>query len=63
MLGRIQNETVNIGIDFSISWSYIEIKLEYRLQLVEDEVKISLTHEYDDEINNLELNIPEHSPK
>jgi hypothetical protein len=63
MLGRIQNETVSIAIDLSSHWNYIDIKLENRLQLAEEEVKRALTQEYDDEINNLELNIDEYSPK
>ena len=62
MLGRIQNETVSISIDLASYWNYIDIKLANRLQLAE-EVKRDLTQEYDDEINNLELNIDEYSPK
>ena len=34
-----------------------------KLQLAEEEVKRALTQEYDDEINNLELNIDGYSPK
>jgi hypothetical protein len=63
MLGRIQNETVRIAIDLASHWNYIDIKLENRLQLVQEEVKRALTQEYYDEINNLELSIDEYSPK
>jgi hypothetical protein len=37
--------------------------LANKLQLAEEEVKRALTQEYDDEINSLELNIDEYSPK
>ena len=63
MLGRIQNETVSIAIDLASRWNYIDSKLANKLQLAEEEVKRALTRGYDDEINNLELNIDEYSPK
>jgi hypothetical protein len=37
--------------------------MENKVQLAEEEVKRDLTQEYDDETNNLILNIDEYSPK
>jgi hypothetical protein len=65
MLGRIQNDTIKISIDLSSHWNYIDIKLENRLQLAKRKLK-EILHNiiyYDDEINNLELNIDEYSTK
>jgi hypothetical protein len=52
----LPSTSLNIGTILILNW-----KINYNLE--EEEVKRALTQEYDDEINNLELNIDEYSPK